>query len=645
MLRFLVLATALAGGTVLARLVVMPLVAQYRVRAILTDAWAGDIHLDADLDFAGNITLRDLRLDDLYGRTWLHVPRATLQTKGWKSLSWPTLKTVTAEVMELNLYLEEGRFRAPVKALLAGSLASQTVRDIEAVLAGNLTVRVVRADDRHNVTEYPGLHIDVSQPPGEVRFHLLRANPDTHEDLRVDGSYQTASKTLDAEIHLVHKISPGEAEVAVDLLALKELSFATGELSLAASLRGPVDQLPRIQHAVDLELGKGRVRLTDGTVFENIALGVRAENGHGTVRHGHVTIDMADLSLRETPFAYDLGKPSLAVKNVDATVELSQHEPRGKLLSHWVGRVSGEGYIHTSGTVEYAADRKEPLSAQLQLRAEKLAAAYRTEPPNRPLTLDGIEWKQASLTTSAIEIKGLSVKTLGGVVQGDLTARDFLAERGRTELTLSGTGLRLDEVRRSLAADVKALPSGGNFGFKVRVTGPQQHPLDYSGGGEFAIDHANFWSVPLLSVTFGLMKVPQNPTTISDAEGAFEFKAGIATIQHAVIANPVAGVECTGGTINLHDGAVDLYIVGGNFLTMNAFTRPLLKDVKNLLFAQRVRGNWNNLTNANFVPIPGANIPDASVTLVVGLAKAGGDLRAGIGSIFQGLFNLGPRKK
>ena len=168
-------------------------------------------------------------------------------------------------------------------------------------------------------------------------------------------------------------------------------------------------------------------------------------------------------------------------------------------------------------------------------------------------------------------------------------------------------------------------------GYRLRVDG-------LSAAGKVRIEKGDFWSVPVLSDIFREMSLPVRPATLSDVRGVFELLGPVVRIRHAAVTNRLAGLECTGGTVNLRTRYVDVKVVGATFLSLNPLARFLLRDIKSRLLARRVRGRWDELSPDSFVVIPAGRIADGSVALLLKLARGGGSFGAEIIKGFEDLF-------
>ena len=158
------------------------------------------------------------------------------------------------------------------------------------------------------------------------------------------------------------------------------------------------------------------------------------------------------------------------------------------------------------------------------------------------------------------------------------------------------------------------------------------------GRGRIFLDDGDLWSVPVVSWLFGRLGLERQRSALSDAHAVFTIRGPVLHIRRAVVANPLAGIECRKGTVNVRTHQVDAVVVAGTFVTANPLSRLLLGELRAKLMGRRVRGKWDELGAKDFVPLPAGKIAESSVKLFHQLARSGGDLSAEIGKTFDELF-------
>jgi len=610
-----------------------PWLLRKQLLAAMAGVWAGGVEIDgADLDFSGRARLEGLELTDAEGLSWVRIGSVELSLQGLASLD-PVVREVRLAGVECNLYFRRGRCTPPLKPLPQGA---RKRLDLRRLVVERASVRLVPAGPGGSPAVYDGLAFTLERRGSAYSFCLDRPGRGGSEKLDLRGWFDPASRGVQARLELAHKFDTGESGALLRLLGVRGLT-AAGRLTASGSLRGSIDRLEEAEHSLRLSVSELLLEGREGPIFEKLALEAQAGAGSGKVALKRLQAPPGWVAPMEAAVRYDLGQRRFAVKGICGKVVLSGDASASRFWKSLLRGTELAGTIHFSGGLDYAPDRQEKLRGRVRLRAEKLRASV-PGPGRAPLVLEDVHWDSAVITPAEIDVAGLSARTCDGTLSGDFKILDW-SRPGEASYRFHMRTRQVDLVPlTAFVARSAKRPVTGRMDLELAAGGRCFDADDLRGGGRIRIDKGDFWSVPVLSDIFRQMSLPVHPATISDVRGVFELLGPVVRIRHAAVTNKLAGLECTGGTINLRTRYVDVKVVGATFLSINPLARFLLKDIKSRLLARRVRGRWDELTPGSFAVIPAGQIADGSVELLFKLARGGGSFGAEIIKGFEELF-------
>lgn len=619
-----------------------PLLLQRQVRQALAAVWAGPVRMDdADLNLSGPSRVYGLELADEAGRRWVRVASAKLHLAGWRRLK-PELRELELSSVACDLRFSGGRCRPPLRRRPPGTAQPPKLTRLT---ARPITVRIAPPHDTASAAVYDRLELTLSR--SGATYHLaLSRNSDRRpgESLQGRATYDPQTGVLDAQVSVTHAADVTETNALFRALGWTRLAAAQGRLTASATYRGPADRPGEAKHSVRLALEKFRLDAPKGLIAEEVSLDLSAADGTGSVRSAGAAAGPGTLTLEETAFTYDLASRRLSAGEVRGLAELTGAASGSRFWEALLGGLAGSGKVHFAGSLACDLARARPLDGSIvRFRTEGLR--FLRSGTQAPL-LDELRWGSASLTPERLEVTGLLGKSCGGSVAADAGVQGWANPAGQSfRLALTASGLDLTELSQRL----EAKPAGklsGRMDLELTLTGGRFAWPGLAGRGKAAIRGADFWSVPLLASVFGQLRLPHNPATISDLRAVFDVEGPIVRVRRAVVANKLAGIECTGGTVNLQTGDVDVTVVAGTFLTMNRLSKLLLADAKAKVFGRRVQGKWGQIGPKSFSPLPAEKIADSSIRFLANLARSGGAFPKGIIKAIEDLFRAGlPRRR
>jgi hypothetical protein len=628
-----VLAIVAVVGAVIFKLHLGPYLLEQRVREALAPAWAGTIHIDsAELNLSGPSRVHGLRLTDAEDRQWLRVNSASLVLADLGRLA-PTLREVELAGVECSLHFADGRCRPPLRAARGSGKPPTLTR----LTAEPMTVRIVPSADPASLAAYEGLRLSLTHNAGRYDFMLSRKTGRADELLQADGTYHAATGTLHGRLSLSHAAEPAGTSALFRALGWTRIASAQGKLTASVTFSGPPDRPAEAKHSVDLTLADLRLDAPNGTIAHDINLSLTAANGKGTLQSAAAAGPPGKVTLEEVPFTYDLAAQKVSAEGIRGVAALRPDAAPG---GFWRG-LSGTGQVHLAGSLHYEATREQPLEASFDLRAEDLevGVAGAAGP-----VMSRVRWERATLNPRRLEVAGLSARSCGGTVKASGHVENWTSRAKQGfQVALTCSGIDLAELSRRLN-EQSAGKLSGKMDLELSLTGGPFAWPGLAGRGKTTIRGADFWSVPLLASVFGQLRLPHKPATISDLRAVFDIEGPIVRIRRAVVANKLAGIECTGGTVDLQTGDVDLTVVAGTFLTMNRLSKLLLAEAKTKVFGRRVKGKWGRIGSESFSPLPAEKIADGSIRFLSDLARGGGTLPQGIIKAIEDLFRSAPSR-
>lgn len=346
--RYLLLGAALAmiALAVTAKHLLLPAYVRYRIQRALPTYWDGEGQVgQVEVNFLRSSHLRDVRLLDPSGRTWLRFDDAELTLRDMLTLD-PVVVAVRFDRPIVRLHVDQGSIRPPLRdvpALIRWFRNATEIRRLAvdqgavalAVEAGDVGIdRIVLLSERR---------------AGRYHVTLLRPGGDAETSLLAEGSFQVGDAVgrLDVTVHL--PASAAAFDWLSELTGMDALTLTDGRLDANVTLRGrwthPLTWRPEgIVRARDLAFQAGGVPFAQGLDADAL---LGADGAH------HVR---ADLSARR--FCDGSGR---------ATVELAMVDLGDELLAPTALKVSAEGTAVDLATLLASAGRLWKLPALASL--------------------------------------------------------------------------------------------------------------------------------------------------------------------------------------------------------------------------------------------------------------------------------------
>jgi len=565
---------------------------------------------------------------------------------------------VRLEGVRCDLRFRAGRCRPPIRRRAVPAAGkgrgSSTVPSRLAVR--DLTVSLVQADGRLAAT-YDGLELDVESYPDRYAFAFRRRAGESGEVLVLTGSYHPAGRVLELQSELAHRFTVDETAALFAAMGRRGLAAAQGQVRASGHFNGSLHRPDSADHSLRLEVSDLRLDALDGVVAERVHLALSAADGRGRVEAARVVCPAGVVSLPETPFRYQLPRPTQAgdrralgtasawldVPALRGVIELRRSAHRSRFWRRVLRGLGGRGVVRFVGTARWAPGGRNPWLGSLRFAGRGLEL----QPfPDRPLKVSDIRWASAILTPSRLELTDLRAKTCGGQVNLQLAVDNwFRREKRSFQSSLAVAGLDVRALSAALGAAGEGKITGKLTGQLALSAGPPGGSAGDArladrlvGRGRIFLDDGDLWSVPVVSWLFGRLGLERQRSALSDAHAVFTIRGPVLHIRRAVVANPLAGIECRKGTVNVRTHQVDAVVVAGTFVTANPLSRLLLGELRAKLMGRHVRGKWDELGAKDFVPLPAGKIAESSVKLFHQLARSGGDLSAEIGKTFDELF-------
>lgn len=638
------LLAALTAGVALAvvagalKLLVAPYLVRRHLRQALGEVWIGTVGFEGvEFDLAGAVRLYGLELIGPAGRRWLRVGQAKLGISNWMTGA-PAARDVELADVVCDLHFTDGRCTLPLKVPSVGTFARP---ELERLTASEVVLRIMKAGRPATAATYKGMQLKVDRKAESYEVLLERKDDRAGETWRATGTYDWDSKVADVSLAVEHVADVAETNAWFGALGWDCLAAVQGKLSGSAALRGRVDRPLEWEHSLEAVVEGMRIDAPDGLIVRNVALALTAADGKGRITSVRAEAPPGRIHLGEVKLTYELSDQRIAAEAPKGVITLARSEQSSRFWDNVLAGVGLEGTVSFTGSLDYDRGRSNPLLGSVRAQPEGLEA---TIPVKGPLLLRRLRWNSAVLTPVRLEVTGLSAEACGGELGGELGVDHWAdARQRRFQLLLKASGADLAEL--SKAAGVEAgRAMTGNLDLHLELAGGEVGWRGLTGRGRIHIRGGDFWSVPVVGDLFDRLRLPKGPAAISQARGVFSVTGPELEVRHAALTNRLAGIECTGGTVNLQSRQVDVSVVAGTFLTLNPVGRLLVGDIKAKLLARRVRGRWDALRPESFAPLPVDKIADTSVAFLGELARHGGKFGTGIIKGFETLFrSLRPR--
>lgn len=612
-----------------------PYLVRRQVQQVLARLWRGTVELDrAEFDLAGRARLYGLRLKDSDGRRWLRVGLAKLRISNWIA-GRPVLRSIELVGPECDLHFTNGRCTLPVKRLSGGGRGRL---ELESFSARRATIRVMKAGRPATAATYKGIRVNVNREDESYHVLIDRRGDAPGQTCTITGTYNPRSKVANLNVVIEHSADVAETCALFGVLGWRRLAAAQGKFRATGSVRGPIDRPLECEHSLKLAAKGIRIDAPNGLIARDLDLVLEVANGKGKVSSASLAAPPGRLNLADVTLSYRLDGQKIAVEVADGVVTLAASKEPSRFWEDLLHGTELAGSVRFTGSLDYDRTRNNPLLGNMRFQSVALEVAV---PTRTPLLLSGVGWHSAVLTPARLELTGLSAETCGGNVAADLDVDNWARpRRGAFRLLLKTSGVDLARLCESMGS-VPAGRIAGRMELHLELAGGQVGWEGMTGRGKIHIRDGDFWSAPLVGQLFRQLRLPRSPVAISEARAVFSLVGSKLHIRHAAITNQLAGIECTGGRIDLQTRDVNLTVVASTFLTMNRLGKLLLGDIKEKLLARQVRGKWDALRPESFAPLPVGQIADSSVALLKDLARNSGKFNTtvikGLERLFQAL--------
>jgi hypothetical protein len=598
--------------------------------------WDGPVEVGAaGIDFGGTIRVAGVKLKDAQGRNWIDAGGMTISTQGGNP------QRVELDKATISLVFQDGHCVWPVRKAERPPEARPAQSPLPFDISANhVTVKLLDAGTG-KTAEYDGISLTATRQEHGAGFDIVMASAGG-DSATIHAVYDAAGRTFTGTAAVTRRMSEEEMGAILAILRVQDAPVVAMAVRMDGQATVPLDQPSKFEHNIRLDLSDLSMRDSSGQVLTGGAAAVRAENGKmslalsGASRAGKFAIPNADLQ-------YDVSARRIGGK-ADGTLDLAGQPEARKFWADKLGGTGLDGSLAFMANGSYASDASPPVQGTLKLTQQTLAVALPLQ--GRP-AIANLTWKELVVTHQAVQATGVNGTVCGGTFDMSAKLDNYRQADRAIQFSLTADRIDLAQLAEAIGKKSDSRYAGAMSG-QVDVTAPRGSWEGLTGRGRVQIYHGDFWSVPVISQLFGLLHLPQNESTLSDAQAVMEFAGPVVRIRKGLVANPVAGIEVPDGTINVVTQDVEATIVAGTFLTMNKASRLLgIDKLKESLLAYHVSGKLGSVKPDSFLPISAQQIPDASAKLLQDLSKSGGqiggDILKGVGDAFQGLHKLVPR--
>ena len=379
-----------------------PRILARRVRSALSAVWDGPVRIGAvDFGLTGRCRLFGLELLDRSGHRWGRVGSVRLALSGMYGSNL-VVHSARLEGVRCDLRFRAGRCRPPIRrrAVPAAGKGRESSTMPRRLTVRDLTVSLVQADGRLAAT-YDGLELDVESYPDRYAFAFRRRAGESGEVLVLTGSYHPAGRVLELQAELAHRFTVDETAALFAAMGRRGLAAAQGQVRASGHFNGSLHRPDSADHSLRLEVSDLRLDALDGVVAERVHLALSAADGRGRVEAARVVCPAGVVSLPETPFRYQLPRPTQAgdrralgtasawldVPALRGVIELRRSAHRSRFWRRVLRGLGGRGVVRFVGTARWAPGGRNPWLGSLRFagRGLELRAA-----PDRPLVVSDI---------------------------------------------------------------------------------------------------------------------------------------------------------------------------------------------------------------------------------------------------------------
>ncbi|MGA2092186.1 MAG: hypothetical protein ABSH16_02100 [Sedimentisphaerales bacterium] len=202
-------------------------------------------------------------------------------------------------------------------------------------------------------------------------------------------------------------------------------------------------------------------------------------------------------------------------------------------------------------------------------------------------------------------------------------------------VTYSGNVMAVDvnlAELTGLTETTKRLERGTGL-MRLEFSGKTPDIKDLNGQGVILIDEADLWRVPVIGKLFASIGVMEESFgEMSDAEFEFRLSGTKLIIERGRLSNGFSAIEAEkGGTINLRNGQLDLYVVAMPVKEIDRIINraPVIRwfaHFKNKLVRLHLKGHWSEPTRKLIHKQPMRDIGEGTIGFFMDVLESGGHI-------------------
>jgi len=207
--------------------------------------------------------------------------------------------------------------------------------------------------------------------------------------------------------------------------------------------------------------------------------------------------------------------------------------------------------------------------------------------------------------------------------------------QGQAAIAYSGSIMAVDvnlAELTGLTETTKRLARGTGL-MRFNFNGEAPYIKDLNGQGVIFVDEADLWRIPVIGELFKSMGVLEESFgEMSDAEVEFRLSGTKLIIERGRLSNSFSAIEAEkGGTINLRNGHLDLYVVAMPVKEIDRIINraPVIRwfaHFKNKLVRLRLKGQWSEPANKLISKQPLKDLREGTIGFFMDVLESGGHI-------------------
>ena len=284
----------IVGGFIVGRFWLIPAWIESRLQTWVNLFWQGHLSIDRiEFRFLAPTRLRDLRLVDTQGRTWIHAKAILLRPR---DLLAGLPITVDVSFDDLSVWFHPDSSPGD---LVSEPPDNQTYPSaaitLGTVIIENGAVGIVLATTSPTQTlAWQDISVFVVPNNGMIDLMIHRTNPRADQTLELTGHYNPPSSQIDLSLSVHHVLTSVETEAIAPFFVQSKLPLRQGILDLDLASQGRLDSPHSLWPHGSIVLNDGKVR--QGTLSAGIILTGPDANSPGPTGQGDCFLDDANLS-------------------------------------------------------------------------------------------------------------------------------------------------------------------------------------------------------------------------------------------------------------------------------------------------------------------------------------------------------------